>query len=134
MFSLSGFNHATILVSDKTVAEAFYVGKLGFKKHLVNGKYLWVDVGNRQYIHLTREPESPIKGSFYHAAINVRNLSQFISYLLEKDVIVFLLDEKGNRVPLTAGVVTNHVFVKDPDGNLVEFTDAEDPFFNPIEI
>lgn len=122
-------NHVTILVQDKERSEDFYVNKLGLKRHPV-GKSLWIAVGN-QFIHLTQNSGSPVPDTFYHLAIGVEDLLDYLRRVIQKGVDVFDMDghNQPTRINQEMDVPKRLFFVRDPDGNLIEFIDAANPFF-----
>ncbi len=108
-------NHVTLLVRDKETSKRFYAETLGLGVREDQG--LWIRIGG-QYLHLTDSSGAPVPGTFYHFAIETERLSEFLAGLEKKGVTIFHLgDERQN-------------FVRDPDGNLIEFVDAHDNFFN----
>lgn len=129
MFKFRNINHVTLLVSDKDRSKKFYTETLGLDCKLVNGKYLWIKIGN-EYIHVTKEVESPISDTFYHFAINVEGYTEYKNRLLEIGLLLFDLDENRNKTFITNMSNETHFFVNDPDGNLIEFVDSENNFFN----
>lgn len=131
MFSYKNFNHTTILVSDKDKSEKFYEEILGFEKVLINGKYLWFKVGT-QYIHVTKE--NPIPNTFYHFAVNVDGFIELVTHLLKNNIKIFDLDENKNKSIIVDIDNLTHFFINDPDGNLLEFVDSKNNFFNPADV
>lgn len=122
-------NHVTVLVSDKGIAEDFYVNKLGLKKYPV-GKSLWIAVGD-QFIHITQNSGPSIAGTFYHFAICVENLMEYLKGIIDKGVVVFDIDDKDQpiRINQELDAPKRLFFVRDPDGNLIEFVDSKNRFF-----
>lgn len=105
-------NHITLLVSNREKSLDFYIGILGLKRKDV-GKHIWVEVGE-SYIHLTENSGGPIPGTFYHFAISTR-LEEL------RDKLVKNKSEFEDK--------ESQIFLRDPDGNLVEFIDENDNFF-----
>jgi catechol 2,3-dioxygenase-like lactoylglutathione lyase family enzyme len=106
-------NHITVLVKDNYKALDFYADKLGFEKIIVD-KHCWAKVGEI-HIHLAVGSGSPTKDSFQHFCVAVDNLPEYINNLKKKDVQV----EKTEY----------QFFVKDLDGNLIEFIDMNNKYF-----
>tara|TARA_Y100000310_G_C20602498_1_gene773791 strand:+ start:385 stop:717 length:333 start_codon:yes stop_codon:yes gene_type:complete len=106
-------NHVTILVKDKKKSEKFFTEVLGFKKRKTD-KYLWIKVG-KQYIHITENSGKPIPNTFYHFAIEINDLHDYLKKIKEEGVKV--LKDKFQY------------FIRDPDGNLIEFVDKGNKFF-----
>lgn len=120
-------NHVTILVKNKTESKIFYTEILGLKKFERNGR-LWIKVGD-QFIHITDNSGKPVRGTFYHFAIEVKGLKNFVNKIRVKGVKIFDVDIK----PLPANEVLksqSNYFIKDPDGNLIEFIEENNHFFN----
>jgi len=129
MIKFKNINHVTLLVSDKDRSKKFYTETLGIDFKLVNGKYLWIKIGD-EYVHITNETENPISNTFYHFAINVEGYADLKNKLLGVGLTLFDLDENRNKTFLTKSSDETHFFVNDPDGNLIEFVDSENSFFN----
>lgn len=107
-------NHVTLLVRDKEASKRFYADVLGLS--IREDKGLWVRVGE-QYLHLTDSSGAPVVGTFYHFAIEMENLPDFLQGLQRKGVAVSHPDDGRQN------------FIRDPDGNLIELIDANDNFF-----
>ena len=122
-------NHVTILVSDKEQSEDFYVHKLGLKKHPV-GRSLWVAVGD-QFIHITQNSGPSVAGTFYHFAIGLENFEEYLKQVIGKGVEIFDLDNDNQptRINKELDAPGRLFFVRDPDGNLVEFIDSKNSFY-----
>ncbi len=99
--------HVTLLVSDRQKTIDFFTDKLGFDYKFV-GRHAWIIVGS-QYIHITENSGKPVGGTFYHFAIERANLVEYANQLRKKGVE--LIDEVHGR----------SFFVRDLDGNLIEF-------------
>lgn len=108
-------NHVTLLVKDKKESERFYTEVLGFNKR--EDKGLWIEIGD-QYIHITENSGEPVSDTFYHFAIEIDDLPVYLEKLKEKGVEVF--DFSDNKL---------QNFIRDIDGNLIEFIDASNNFF-----
>ncbi|MCX6810927.1 MAG: VOC family protein [Candidatus Berkelbacteria bacterium] len=108
-------NHITLLVSDKEKAINFYtkILELGSVK-IVNQKHSWINFGG-SYLHITDNSGTPIKDSFYHFALEVENIDDYIEKIRKNGAEV---DDSNNQF-----------FVRDPDGNLIEFIDSNNSFF-----
>lgn len=107
-------NHVTLLVDDKKRAKKFYTKVLGFRKKEKDG-HLWIKVGDEQYIHLTQNSGKPRPDTFYHFAIEIDNLEEYLRKLEVKEVKIIKIGHQN--------------FIKDLDGNLIEFVDSKDNFF-----
>lgn len=109
-------NHVTLLVKDKKESEKFYTEVLGFEKK-ESDDYLWIEIGD-QYIHITENSGEPVPDTFYHFAIEIDDFPVYLEKLKEKGVEVF--DFSENKL---------QNFIRDIDGNLIEFIDASNNFF-----
>lgn len=117
---LGGILHASVIVSDTQRALAFYHGVLGLPV-LANRPDLgypgaWLGVGDQQ-IHLLELPNpDPMTGRPLHGgrdrhiAIAVDGFQQLVQQL-ELHGLVFTLSKSGRAA----------LFVRDPDGNALEF-------------
>ncbi len=123
-------NHVTILVADKQRSEDFYTNVLGFEKQNGIGSALWIKVGE-QFIHITTNSGAPVPGTFYHVAIAIEHLKIYLQGLIANGVDVFDLDSNQQqiRTNVDLDVQIRQFFVRDPDGNLIEFCDVSNPFF-----
>jgi catechol 2,3-dioxygenase-like lactoylglutathione lyase family enzyme len=109
-------NHVTLLVKNRDESEKFYTEILGLDKKEV-GNSLWIKIGD-QYIHLAENSGEPVPNTFYHFGIEIDNLSDYLKKLKEKGVEFFYFSENK---------LAN--FIRDPDGNLIEFIDTNDIYF-----
>ncbi|MBN1168921.1 VOC family protein [Candidatus Woesebacteria bacterium] len=126
-----GINHVTIIVNDKKRASDFYFNILGFEKVDI-GKSLWAKVG-KQYIHINENSKHVVQKSFQHFSVEVDNLLPFLEQLINNDVDVFDLDDNNNKkdININLNKQMRNYFVNDPFGNLIEFIDSTNKFFNP---
>jgi len=122
-------NHVTVLVSDKNKAKEFYCETLGLEKQEV-GNSLWIRIGN-QFIHVTENSGSNVPNTFYHFAIEVENVKDYVNELKNKGVWVFSFDENKNEIEIENKSEKQQYFLRDLDGNLIELVDTENKFFNP---
>jgi len=99
--------HVTLLVKDRAATLEFFKDKLGFEHKFV-GPHAWVIVGN-QFVHITEDSGVPRSDTFYHFCIERDDISQYSTLLRQRNVEI--IDENE-------GV---SFFVKDLDGNLIEF-------------
>lgn len=120
-------NHVTILVKDKEKAKLFYNETLGFEILEID-KRLWIKIGE-QFIHISDNSGKPTK-TFYHFCIETKGLIRFISKLRNSDIKI--LDVELKTVDNQALDSGKNYFVRDPDGNLLEFIEENNLFFNPV--
>lgn len=130
--TIKGINHITILVSDKDRAREFYTNILGLEP-VSAGKSLWMKAGN-QFIHVSKSSGDPVTGTFYHFAIEVDDFNTYINDLIQKGIEVFDLDSDLQKVKVNTDLddKTRQFFVNDPDGNIVEIIDTNNPFFKGL--
>lgn len=131
MIKATKINHVTILVRDKEKAENFFTEILGLEKINV-GKSLWIKIGD-QFIHLSNSSGAPVTNTFYHFAIEYKNLLDVVKSIIAKGVDVFALDEEMLPIMINSELEKEgrQFFVRDYDGNLIELVDVENKFFNP---
>jgi catechol 2,3-dioxygenase-like lactoylglutathione lyase family enzyme len=122
-------HHVCLVVQDRKAAEAFYTGVLGFQPH--HKVQSWLVLNDTSTLHLIIIPgAAPSNASPHrpvaHFALQVARLCDVLSLLMragqrpfQMDVTMkeHLLTDPGD--PLTFG--TGTLFVRDPDGNLIEF-------------
>ena len=129
MVKIIGINNVTILTSNKVKAKEFYTKTLGFEK-IEKRKHLWIKIGS-QYIHITENSGKSVSNTFYHFAIEVENLRDYLKEIMNKNVEVFDLDENQNMILVNTSLdqKKRNYFVEDLDGNLIEFIDSDNMFF-----
>jgi len=99
--------HVTLLVENRDKTLIFFKEKLGFDHKFV-GKHAWVIVGD-QYVHVTEDSGNPRDDTFYHFCIERDDIDDYAAWLRKKNVEI-IDEDKGVSF-----------FVKDLDGNLIEF-------------
>jgi glyoxylase I family protein len=118
---LSQFLHAAILVSDLAQSEHFYGTVLGLSKidRVLKFPGAWYEIGNFQ-IHLIAADQVPSDlqnsekwGRNRHLAFSVTSLED-----AKKDLT------KNNHQFQTSASGRSALFVKDPDGNIIELGEA----------
>lgn len=131
MYAVSGINHITLEVKDRTASLEFYADKLGFT-NIVVGDSLWFQVGE-QFIHVTENPEYSTNTKFNHISIEVEHLDEYLTELIAKGVTVYGINNRNIPIPLgkVVGADRKQYFVKDPDNYLIEFIEADNQFFHP---
>lgn len=121
-------NHVCLVVRDRVAAEGFYIGVFGLQRHHV--RPTWLVLNETSTLHLVEIPEATSDDTLYHEvqhfALQVVDLQAVLRRILEARLQPFQMDFEGNtrdvsdpEDPLGFGLGT--VFVRDPDGNLVEF-------------
>lgn len=126
---IKGINHVTILVHDKDRAIEFYKNVLSLEPVNI-GKSLWMKAGN-QFIHISSNMGKPIPDTFYHYAIEVDDFPNYINDLIQKGIEVYDLDSDLKKINVNTdrGDAVRQYFVNDPDGNVVEIIDTNNPFY-----
>lgn len=125
---IEGINHVALVVRDRSAAERFYVDVLGLQRH--HTADAWLVLNARNTLHLIplpqAEPEGSLRHRFQHFALQVSALDAILALLLRHGLTPFQADFQGNTRAVTApddplDFGTGSLFVRDPDGNLVEF-------------
>ena len=100
--------HVTLLVKNREATLDFFKRRLGFDYKFV-GEHAWVIVGE-QYIHITENSGSPISNTFYHFAVECDDFEDYITKI------------KSEGVEIEDETPGSNIFIRDLDGNLIEFT------------
>jgi catechol 2,3-dioxygenase-like lactoylglutathione lyase family enzyme len=135
---IEAINHVCLVVKDTEAAERFYTGIFGFKRH--HKRTSWLVLNNATTLHLVHIPEAEIDQSLYHEvqhfALQVSDLRNVLKLALHHDLKPFQMDFEGKEKPvsavddpLTFGL--GSLFVRDPDGNLIEFLQIGHGVFTP---
>ncbi len=120
MFTISGIQHASFIITDLARALDFYHGVLGMEIYPdrpdLGYSGAWLQV-QQQQIHLLLLPNpDPIEGRPQHGgrdrhvAFGISDLDALVSRL-EATAINYTLSRSGRRA----------LFCRDPDGNALEF-------------
>jgi catechol 2,3-dioxygenase-like lactoylglutathione lyase family enzyme len=124
---VEAIHHVGLVVKDREAAERFYVGVLGLTR--VPERPSWLRLNATNAIHIipfgTGEAEHPHHG-YRHVALQVADLRPVLHRLLDHGLRVFQAGFDGGEKaitcrddPLDFGI--GSIFVRDPDGNLIEF-------------
>ena len=123
---LVAYSHVNICVTDVEAADAFYIEKLGLEKlprpDFGGFQGSWLRMGPSQ-LHLSKVDEMPdTAGSMSHFALYIpaEEFDSTMAELAERGVE--FANEPSNREDF--GVPVRSAFARDPDGNLIEFTDV----------
>jgi catechol 2,3-dioxygenase-like lactoylglutathione lyase family enzyme len=113
-----GYHHFTLLTRDIDASSAFYEGTLGLRRKVrpdFGHRGLWYDMGGGQELHLIETPDVPAEHEG-HPAFEVRDVRAAVD----------ACRAAGARVQQDVFVRTHDgslsAFVRDPDENLIEFT------------
>ena len=117
MIRVKDYHHMAIVVSDLTNCIRFYSDVLGLEtieRPPFNFPGHWFKVGESRQLHLMvmdeKRPET-----MRHFAIEVEDFQKMIEHLRVYNVNI--LDGPGKRVD-----GSDYLFIKDPEGNLIEVT------------
>ncbi|SDR97208.1 VOC family protein [Bradyrhizobium canariense] len=131
-------HHVCLVVQDREAADAFYIGVLGFQPH--HGVKSWLVLNDTSTLHLVAIPGTAPRNAsphrpIQHFALQVSNLANVLTILLQAGQKPFQMDGKMKEHflvdpgdPLTFG--TGTLFVRDPDGNLIEFIEEGKGLFS----
>jgi catechol 2,3-dioxygenase-like lactoylglutathione lyase family enzyme len=124
-------NHVCLVVRDKEITKAFYTGILGFQPH--PRVKSWLVMSDLSTLHLVARPDvnagpvSPNPG-LQHFPLQIADLRDILVLLLAAGRSPFQMNRgiiehtvKEPDDPLSFGTQT--LFVRDPDGNLIEFVE-----------
>jgi catechol 2,3-dioxygenase-like lactoylglutathione lyase family enzyme len=127
-FTIEAVHHVGLVVRDLQMAEKFYVGVLGLRRHPVRAN--WIILNEISTLHLIPLADPSAVEAKHHAyrhiALQVNDLRKTLHHLLSHQLRVTQVDFNGKEReitdpddPLDFGVGT--LFIHDPDGNLIEF-------------
>jgi catechol 2,3-dioxygenase-like lactoylglutathione lyase family enzyme len=120
--------HVGLVVSDMAAAERFYSGVLGLRRHHARPNWFVLNATSTLHLIPLRDATAadPRHHTYRHVALQVPDLRAVLRVLLAAELRVFQADFSGQErdvqsdgAPLDFGVGT--LFVRDPDGNLIEF-------------
>ena len=125
MPEITGLNHLGVLVEDLARAKAFYETVLGLTPHPARPELPypgeWYELPDGRQLHLMRlpNPEAGLVrpkhgGRDRHVAFAVANLAD-LKNTLEKHGVAYTLSKSGRAA----------LFCRDPDGNALEFVQAD---------
>jgi catechol 2,3-dioxygenase-like lactoylglutathione lyase family enzyme len=132
---LTGVQHISMRVADFERARQFYVEVLGFAPHPQKSNWLGHGQGCPIHLMLRTRPGEDTDDPSRHIALRVDRLENAVARLLEHGYTPFQADVKQSEhrpirsvdQPLDFGIGT--VFVRDPDGNLIEFVEKDRGIF-----
>lgn len=123
---LVAYSHVNICVTDVEAADAFYIEKLGLEKlprpDFGGFQGSWLRMGPSQ-LHLSKVDKMPdTAGAMSHFALYIpaEQFDDTMAELAQRGVE--FASEPSNRKDF--GVPVRSAFTRDPDGNLIEFTDV----------
>ena len=132
---LTGIQHASMRVVDFERAQRFYVGVLGLVPHPQKSNWLGHDQGCPIHLMQRTRAGDDTDDPARHVALRVDRLEKVVARLLEHGYIPFQSDVRQSEhrpihstdQPLDFGIGT--IFVRDPDGNLIEFVEKDRGIF-----
>lgn len=123
---LVAYSHVNICVTDVEAANAFYIEKLGLEElprpDFGGFQGSWLRLGPSQ-LHLSKVDQMPdTAGAMSHFALFVptEEFDTTMAELAERGVEFAMEPSKREDF----GVSVRSAFTRDPDGNLIEFTDV----------
>lgn len=136
--AIEAINHVGLVVRDLQAAESFYVGVLGLQRHHVRPSWFVLNATSTLHLIPLADPaaQEPAHHAYRHVALQVTDLRAVLRVLLAGGVHVMQTGFDGAERevtsvedPLDFGV--GSLFVRDPDGNLVEFLQLGHGIFTP---
>jgi catechol 2,3-dioxygenase-like lactoylglutathione lyase family enzyme len=136
--TVEAINHVGLVVTDLPAATQFYGGVLGLRPHHVRPSWFVLNATNT--LHLIplgdAAASDPAHHAYRHVALQVPDLRAALRVLLAGKVRVVQAAFSGEEReitspddPLDFGV--GSLFVRDPDGNLIEFLQLGHGIFTP---
>jgi len=114
---VTGYNHVGIVVKDLEKCKRLYEGVLGLKpieRPPFNFPGAWYQVGSNLQLHLmVLDEEIPLTS--HHFALEVKDFERAVAHLKAEGIEI--MDGPGKRPD-----GSDFLFLRDPDGNLVELT------------
>ncbi len=137
--TIEAIHHVGLVVKDLPAAERFYVDILGLRRHATRRSWLHLNATSTLHLIPLADPAAvePSHHAYRHVALQVSELKEVLTLLLDHRLRVFQADFHGNERdvqaaddPMDFGV--GSLFVRDPDGNLIEFLELGHGIFpNP---
>ena len=138
--AVEAIHHVGLVVSDVPAAERFYAGVLGLRRH--HARPSWFVLNAASTLHRNAVPGAGAGGAdpphhaYRHVALQVADLRAVLGLLLAGGARVTQVGfDGGERAvtspddPMDFGV--GSLFVRDPDGNLIEFLQPGHGIFTP---
>ena len=129
---IEAINHVSMVVTDKKRADEFYGGVLGLQKHEKWPHWYKLN-SSGSTLHMFEVPQAESDPSWFHKsqhpALQVPDLGEVLMALLAANYEPFQMEFSSAQRPVTDpdddlifGV--GSLFVRDPDGNLIEFVQS----------
>jgi len=114
MLSVTGLDHASVIITDVERSRAFYRDVLGLREvpppHTFDFVVLWFELGDGRYVHLLLKPQ-PDTISGRHFALHVADAVAARDHFRRLGVPT----DETVRIPNA-----DRFFIRDPDGNRIE--------------
>jgi catechol 2,3-dioxygenase-like lactoylglutathione lyase family enzyme len=136
--TVEAINHVGFVVKDLPAADRFYAEVLGLPRHHVRPSWFVLNATSTLHLIPLGDPAAnePPHHAYRHVALQVSDLRAVLRVLLAGGVRVSQIDFAGGERevtsvddPLDFGV--GSLFVRDPDGNLIEFLQLGHGIFTP---
>src|SRR5262245_11631756 len=117
-------SHVSVTVTDVAKARDFYTGVLGFReipRPAFDFPGLWYSVGGARHLHII--PPGPLVRGAAERATIVARYPHFALWTDDADATARRIEERGLpcRDVISGPTGLRQLFVKDPDGNMIEF-------------
>ncbi len=126
--AIEAIHHVGLVVKDMKRAEEFYVGFLGLRRHYQRSNWLILNATSTLHLIPLADPAAiePKHHAYRHVALQVADLRAVLHILPASRPRLFQADLLGQERDVVSmddkldfGV--GSLFVRDPDGNLIEF-------------
>jgi catechol 2,3-dioxygenase-like lactoylglutathione lyase family enzyme len=126
--AIEAIHHVGLVVKDLKRAEEFYIGFLGLKRHYQRSN--WLILNSTSTLHLIPLADAkaiePKHHAYRHVALQVSDLRAVLHILPASRPRLFQADLLGQERDVvsrddTLDFGVGSLFVRDPDGNLIEF-------------
>lgn len=128
MFKIKSIDHLVLTVKDITKTVEFYTTILGMEKEIFKENRVALKFGS-QKINLHQ-----LGAEFEPKALNVKEGSADLCFITQTNIVEFKDYIESLDIPIIEGVVKrtgamgeiNSIYLRDPDGNLIEISNYMD--------